>query len=177
MTLTSLKNTYFEFPSTFKTIYYGIEIYNIQNNNSPTQNNNLMIDIGTLDAQYITNGFYFKERRPGDITMRWTSENAILAIPLDNFDHKKMITLDIQAMTYRPDTIPLTPVTVYLDNQEIGQFTPSKIWQTYTFSAQSSMVTNLSELRFETETFNPHTLQISNDSRDLGFLLDWIQIK
>jgi hypothetical protein len=173
--LDMLQNTFTGFPSTRQTIYYGIEIYDVMSDAAgETAVSAGHIDIGTLDAAYIESGFYPKEPLPGDVTSRWTKEEAVLALPLRN-DGPATITL--QAMIFRPEGVAPTPVTVWLDGRQIGQFTPDESWQTYTFTGQPSPTDGLSRLRLVSETFNPAALGLNADGRDLGFLLDWVTIE
>jgi hypothetical protein len=80
-------------------------------------------------------------------------------------------------MIYRPAGVPPAEVVVTLDGKEIGRFTPDEIWQTFVFRGQAQSPNGMSQLRFKTSTFNPARLNISGDQRDLGFLIDWINIK
>lgn len=173
--LDMLQNTFTGYPAQRQTIYYGIEIYNV----APaavleTAVPSWYIDVGTLDAAYIESGFYPKEPLPGDITMRWTKEEAILALPLNG---TAPLTISLNAKIFRPEGVPPTPVTVWLDGREIGQFTPDATWQTYTFTGQPASADGLSRLRLVSETFNPAALGVNADGRELGFLLDWVTIK
>lgn len=169
-----LANTFEEFPSRIQNIYYGIEIYDISPTAAASEPGSTTVDIGTLDTLYIADGFHYKEPRAGDITMRWTGEDATLHIPLTS---ATPVTVSIRAMIFRPETVPATPVTVLLDNRPLGQFTPQGDWQTYTFSGTADPVDGLSTLHFRSTTFNPRALALSGDGRDLGFLLDWVEIQ
>lgn len=167
-----LINSFGEYPSTRQPIYFGIEIYRvIQEPLSPSLP--ITINIGTLDAPYIQTGFYYKEPLPGAVTMRWTGANAILEIPMPEV---KAVQISVNAMIYRPEGVPANPVTVILDDQVIGQFTPQASWQTFTFRGVPIPQNGLSSLQFQSIPFNPKTLRLSSDDRDLGFLLDWVKI-
>ena len=83
----------------------------------------------------------------------------------------------IQAVEVVGVEMPETAVIVSLDDQEIGRFTASDAWQTYTFPVPiSSTKQPHAELRFTSETFIPAELHLNNDLRELGFLIDWIKI-
>jgi hypothetical protein len=79
-------------------------------------------------------------------------------------------------MVYKPKGASVTPVTVWLDGTVVGEFTPDEAWRTFSFAAQSSPVSGKSSLRFTTATFNPARLHVSEDTRNLGFLIDWVRI-
>ncbi len=176
ITLKSLKNSFFDFPSAIRKTYYGIEIYNINNANTAAATVQLpiTIDIGTLDALYIQDGFYHKEPRPNEATMRWASEKAALEIPLTG---PAPVTIEIRAKIFRPDAVAATPVVVFLDGRKIGQFTPQKEWQTFTIAAQANPTNGASILQFNSIPFIPADLDLNNDTRSLGFLLDWVKIE
>lgn len=174
--LPKLRNTFTEFPSQFETVYYGIEIYNAVPKTAATQtaSEDLTIDIGSLDAAYLGEGFYGKEPLTGDITARWSSETAVVYIPLPA---TPQIEVRVQARIFRPTGVPETAVIVELNDAEIGQFTPTVEWQTYTFITNTPTSASEAVLSFESKTFNPASLKISGDTRDLGFLIDTIHVK
>ncbi|NIV35645.1 MAG: hypothetical protein GWN58_41185 [Anaerolineae bacterium] len=176
MTLQMLMNTFYDYPAVIQTAYYGIEIYDVVGLRSPytlDPSGPIEIDVGTFDTPFIRTGFYGKELLPGDATMRWTAGEAALDIPLST---EEPITLNVRAMIYRPEGVAADPVTVWLDGERVGQFTPSETWQVFSFRAQPQPVGGVSSLQFQTVTFNPAGLQINADTRDLGFLVDWVKI-
>lgn len=173
--LDMLQNSFTDYPAVRQTMYYGIEIYDVLSaatsvvSDSPALN----IDVGTLDAAYIGSGFYGKEPLPGAETMRWTTEAAVIEIPAVDGE----IDIDVRAKIFRPEGVTPTPVTVWLDGREIGQFIPDATWQTYTFAGQTVPTNGFSRLSFMSETFNPAALGVNADTRDLGFLVDWVTIE
>jgi hypothetical protein len=173
--LAFLENSYTHFPTTTQTFYYGVELYDLTPQTAVTEPPPLplTIDVGTLDIVYIEEGLYYKEPLPGPITMRWTAETAVFSLPIAE---ETAVTLEIRAMIYRPEIVPAAEVLVQLDGQEIGRFVPTQTWQTFTFSGTVRPVNSRSQLIFHTTPFNPASLALSGDNRDLGFLLDAIDI-
>lgn len=175
--LPKLRNTFTEFPSELENVYYGIEIYNaVPQTTAAAQSQpaELTIDIGTLDAAYLGDGFYGKEPLAGDVTARWTSETAVVYIPLPN---TPQVEVQIQARIFRPESVAETAVILKLNNAVIGEFIPTTDWQTFTFTAETPAGDGEARLIFESETFSPARLQMSDDARDLGFLVDTIHIQ
>ena len=80
-------------------------------------------------------------------------------------------------MIFRPAGVLRTPVKVFLDDQEVGQFIPERRWQEFTFAGRPNPQDGYSVLRFKSTTFNPAQLQLSADNRDLGFLIDTVRIE
>lgn len=174
--LEHLMNTFTEFPTTRATAYYGLELYDVSFAETAVTapSTQRFIDIGTLDTAYIRAGFYGKEPLPGPITMRWTSAQAEVSIPTENLN--AALTIEVRARIFRPEGVPETAVTVWLNAQKVGQFTPTAEWQTYAFTTEFAVSAPKSQLLFQAETFSPAELQITGDTRQLGFLLDWVNV-
>jgi len=127
--LQMLRNTFTDYPSSIQKVYYGVEIYNVTDSGVVPNSQTLEIDIGAMDSAFIDNGFYGKEPLP-NATLRWTKAEAVLDIPMADDEE---IDIKVRAMIFRPEVVAPTPVLVILDGREIGQFTPERDWQTYTF--------------------------------------------
>ncbi len=176
ITLRVLMSTFYDYPSVIQTAYYGFDIYDVVGWRPAAENvpaGPVYIDVGTLDTTFIRTGFYDKELVTGAPTMRWTSGEAALDVPLPG---GATITIELRAMTFRPASLPSAEVIVQLDGQVIGRFVPTDTWQTFSFLAQTKSDGGVSSLEFTTSTFNPADLQLNNDTRDLGFLMDWIKV-
>lgn len=174
ITLQRLMSTFTDYPSITETAYYGVEIYDIITPDTETEIvEQTMIDIGSFDAPYIQSGFYNKESLPEAITMRWTDGAATLEIPADTDD---LVQITIRAKIFRPEAVLPSEVVAVLDDQPIGTFTPTEEWQIFTFIGHPHSTNGESLLQFQADTFNPAELNINNDGRDLGFLLDWVEI-
>jgi 4-amino-4-deoxy-L-arabinose transferase-like glycosyltransferase len=174
--LALLQHSFTDFPSVVQIAYYGLELYELGPEtavSSQLASAPLTVDVGRLDIAYIESGVYAKEPLPGPITMRWTAETAVFALPVAE---ETVVTIELRAMIFRPDIVPEADVTVQLDGVEIGRFVPGKQWQTYRFTGQAHPENGRSRLTLHTTTFNPAQLQISGDNRDLGFLIDSITL-
>jgi Dolichyl-phosphate-mannose-protein mannosyltransferase len=169
-----LAPTFYEYPSVNQPIVFSFEIYDVLGKRTPGDpHQSLFVDIGTSDMMFIRSGFYSKDTLPEGTSARWTSDQAAIDLPLSTH---MPVTVEVRAMSYRPETLSPANVIVYLDNREIGQFTPNETWQTYSFVTQPRPIDGFSRLEFRTPTFNPANLQQSGDNRDLGFLLDSVSI-
>lgn len=173
-----LLNSFTDFPTVITYAYYGVEIYTLLPSASlikqaELSREQLFVDVGSLDSAYILDGFYPKEPLPGPVTMRWTSDVATLRLP---DGEATSFQIELRARITQPEVAPERAVTVWLGEEEVAQFIPTMEWETYSFSIDLVEETAVSELSFQIETFNPAQLQINNDSRDLGFLLDWVRI-
>lgn len=169
-----LQHTFETFPEEMQTAYYGIELYNVlPDPAAATVSSTVRMDIGGMDAVYIVEGFYNKELVPGSISARWTGADAKIEFPVSP---SRRFQVNVCAMIYRPAEVQPTPVTVLLDGNSVGEFIPTETWQTFSFLSVADAVDNLSELSFVSTTFNPAELQVNTDTRDLGVLVDWIEI-
>jgi hypothetical protein len=173
--LHALQSTFYDYPSVDQAAYYGWEIYDVIGSRTAlTATPPLTIDIGTLDTAYLRSGFYDKEVLPDGASARWTQADAIIDVPVAAAGP---LSIEVRALIFRPATVPALPISVWLDDQLIGEFTPGEAWQTFSFNGLAQPVNGTSSLRFKSTTFNPQQLQLSADSRDLGFMLDQIRLR
>lgn len=178
-----LMNTYDGFPSTVQDIRHDLEIYDVALAGAPAAavNGEAVVDIGAFDAPYLGAGFYPTEAVPGAPSMRWTGAAADLVAPLGfaaGLPPTATVEIQVRAMIYRPEGVAPAPVKVSLAGQEIGEFTPTDLWETYTFAVPAAHLRagRTATIAFQTTPFNPAALRISTDDRDLGVLLDWVKI-
>ena len=169
-----LRNTYTDYPSVIQTVYYGIELYSLSPADGVTETaNSFLIDIGSIDTAYIVDGFYGKEPLPGEVTVRWTQETAVLEIPNQSADE---LLIEIQTRIFRPEGVEPVPVIVTLDDEVVGEFVPQRELTAVSFQASIDTEDDTSMLQFSTIPFVPAEINGSGDQRQLGFLLDWVQI-
>lgn len=177
-----LMNTYDDFPSVTQTVHYGIEIYDVFTGGAGlSAHDSVGVDIGSIDAAYLDNGFHPKEYIAGAPTMRWTTDSARLSVPLpQDAETPKGEGWEIQvrAMIYRPDGVDAAPVIVSVNDRQVGSFVPSEEWSTFVFPLSNGIISSADSLQIEfaTDAFVPAEIGANNDQRSLGFLLDWIQI-
>jgi hypothetical protein len=176
--LSSLQNTYYNYPGAVEKEVLPIELYDAELFSSQKfpSAQKVTIDLGAFDAPYIRHGFYGKESIPGFPSLRWTKEQAGLYIPLRRTggDH---LLISIRAATFRPRKLEAAPVTVILAGETVGTFIPDEQWRTFTFQTRPPASGENTLLEFKTGSFNPARLRINADGRDLGFLLDWITLE
>ncbi|MBP7686980.1 MAG: glycosyltransferase family 39 protein [Thermoflexales bacterium] len=173
--LRALQSTFYDYPSVDQPAYYGWEIYDVigpRTALSVTQP--ITIDLGTLDTAFIRAGFYGKETLPDGASARWVQADASIDLPVAATGP---LSIAVRALTFWPATVPTSPVSVWLDGQSIGEFTPGEAWQTFSFSGTAHPVNGTSLLSFKAATFNPQQLHLSADNRDLGFMLDRISVQ
>ncbi|MBN2006000.1 MAG: glycosyltransferase family 39 protein [Anaerolineae bacterium] len=168
VSLSHLMSTYDAYPTEIVTDTYTIEVYNVLEDPPDEM---LTVDVGTMDVAFVDAGFYAKEVFP-ELTARWTSGEAVLEIPVTDAP----AVIEVRAATYRPAELPPAEVTVLLDGQEIGRFTPGPTWQTYTFTGTAHSATAVSQLLFISPTFNLSQMGLSADDRDLGIYVDWVRV-
>ena len=174
-----LKNTYSEYPRIIEESFYGIETYKVSglardsqpHSRGPRQ---VEIDLGGFDAAYIQSGFFGKEFIPGFPSMRWTQGTSVLEFPNP---YSQQVGIAVQAMTLLPAKYPAPRVALFLDGQNIGHFYPTRNWETYHLAGPAKPRNGRTVLTFVSETFNPKTIGLNQDTRDLGFLLDRVTIQ
>ena len=155
LTLITLQNTFFEYPSRKETLVYPIQIYDVTSitSNALEFFTDQMIDIGEYDCRhFIREGFYEEKNIPNFPVIVWVSGEAMIDIPIYRKGGSQIF---IRAMTFRPPNSTGNSVQVYLDGKFLGNFSPNRIGRFFPFNTNSFPKDTVSSLQFKTATFYP----------------------
>jgi len=137
----------------------------------------LHVDIGFLDSSFLQGGFYEKERASDQTDFRWTARTAALVLPPISAGRDLVVTLRMASA--RPEGAPSSNVSLHLNGVLLDEFQPGQEFETYRIRVPASFLDNLwgrtLVLRLESDTWNPRAMGVSEDSRDLGTMLDWLE--
>jgi len=137
------------------------------------------LDIGLLDSNFLLGGFYHKERGLDTIDFRWTGQVAQIALPPLKASRAMGVTLRMASP--RPEGTPSSNVSLYLNEVLLDEFELGPEFDTYRASVPAILLADFAGrnpvLRLETDTWNPRAAGLSEDSRDLGIMLDWVKVE
>lgn len=141
----------------------------------------LKIDLGErADGPYVERGFYLREGRPGNRTARWTSERAVLQVPLDHKDES--LVMQWNCIPARPDNEQLHPTFTVsghqVPNENIQIEHIDKQTTIYRYVVDPSWIEpdRWTEFEVEVPTWNPALVINIPDDRDLGVYVDFVQL-
>ena len=147
------------------------------------------LDIGTMDDLHVAE-FHAKERSSslGEAsqagqwgTFRWSREESHVAI-LNTSANARVLTLWMSNGN-RPDNVIPARVAVYLDELLMGDVRVTNGFRPYTFSIPPDLAAVMAERRETTEltlltnTWNPFQVLSVSDDRDLGVMVDHVEIQ
>lgn len=159
-----------------KDIQMNLNIYRISINKSiMIYNSNLSIDIGSpSDVIYLESGFYDREKW-GAVNNRWISGNASIRIPTPE---RNNLSISIRAGDFRPAGVPSSNISIYFNNNVIGNFTTTEGYELYNMTVDKDLLTHpYSTLRIVMSTWKPSDIKGTADTRDLGINIDKIFIE
>ena len=124
------------------------------------------VDIGTPadDLLYDLHGFHAPERDPARGTFRWTGPQASLTLP-----GGEAVTL-VVAGTHPPGTPP-AEISVWIGERLVGERVLGETPQTIRLDRPETGDPGPIDLTIQSTVFNPRSLGLSSDPRDLGVRL------
>jgi hypothetical protein len=170
-----LENSYTHFPRRVRPFKLALELYELEPVATEGEKG-LRVDIGTSDFFYLGQGWYGKERLPDGTTMRWTRDAAQLILP-EQLATDGDVQLHFQLAT--SNQAPTKPAEVQL----VYGMSVLARWQVGTSFAgyDATLPTPMPSegplvLWLKTDAWNPLALGLSADARDLGVMVDWVEI-
>ncbi len=128
------------------------------------------LDVGDgLDLGYLR-GLNLDERDTDGTTYRWTLDQADFRLTAP----QGATTLRLRLRGYRPLGTP-PPVRVRVAGRTLGTITPTGVWQTYDFPLTAGTATVGATLIVTLDT--PTFVSSYADQRQLGVMVDWIEVR
>jgi hypothetical protein len=132
------------------------------------------LDIGDKDDLYVVR-FHAKERdRRG--TFRWTERQSYLSLPALTSDRHELVLWMHNGG--RPAKASPARIEVFLGDRSLGAVVVGPRLEAYSFSIRDlNLNADSTTIRLVTDTWNPRQLLGADDDRDLGVILDRIEVR
>jgi len=169
-----LETSYHRMPRQVVRHQYSLSLYEVGRAQARAAEPDLTVDVGGADFFYVGTGWHGPERLDDDTTVRWTTADATLTLP-----DRSLVTAAPQVMIQvrmssgeRPGGEPV-PVVLRADGSEVARWQVTSGFALYhtTFRTDGDLDT----LRFMCEPWSPAADGLSNDTRRLGVLVDWVK--
>jgi hypothetical protein len=137
------------------------------------------LDVGIRDDLNVVR-FHAKEMADGH-TMRWTQRQSFVTVPALAAGARTLV-LDMSSGG-RPEAAPPAEISVYLDEQLLGSARVGNGFRPYTFAipehlaAAAAAAAEPVRIRLVTPVWNPRQVLGSPDGRELGVMLDRVQVR
>jgi hypothetical protein len=137
------------------------------------------LDVGAMDDVNVVR-FHAKETHAGGTSFRWSRDESFVSVlPPANLTR---VTLWLNAGG-RPPAAPPAHVSVYLDEQLLGAGAIEDGFRPYTFEIPPDLAARLSgvagtvQLKIVSSTWSPREILGVPDDRDLGVMVDRVEIR
>jgi hypothetical protein len=170
----ALETPYTHMPKTSIEHVMGLELYRvIPRTGVATVTLPFRLDLGQGDFGALVSGFYGREK-DGDITYRWTAPEAQLTLPSGVYSEARSLTL--RAAAPRPEGGEMM-LQLKVDGIQWTTLTLGESFSTYAISTPTLLPDgDTVTLTLITEGWNPQAAGVSQDDRDLGVMLDWMEL-
>ena len=138
-----------------------------------------LLDVGTMDDLHVVR-LHAKEQN-GNVTFRWTRDVSYVEI-LGIRQDSRIVTLWLNDGG-RPPGVARAQVQVTLEGVVLGAIVATDEFQPYTFAVPEVLAaalaseTNRARLMIETNTWNPSADSGFSDDRDLGVMIDRVEVR
>ena len=139
------------------------------------------IDVGAADDLHVIR-FHGKERwGKEETTFRWTRDRSYFSVPKVSAENRALIVR--MGNGGRPARVPPAQVTVFLDERAIGKIQVDGHFNDYTFAIPAQLAAELAkrttaaEIRIESTTWTPRDVLGNSDERQLGVMIDRVEIR
>ena len=146
-----------------------------------TTSSRFELDVGDMDDLYVQQ-FHNKETQAGrTVTFRWTTDRSSVLIPTVS-RQARTLTVWLNAGG-RPPTAERPDIDVYVNDTFLGTASPTSSFQPYQFEIPAVVASDIEEteepavFRLEGPTWSPRALLGSDDTRELGVMVDRITLE
>jgi hypothetical protein len=173
-----LESSYTHFPRKVVRSSLNVELYELQPaSDSGAGRMPLRIDVGDSDQFYLGDGWHNRERMPDGTTIRWSAGNGELLLPDGAQSDASWLMRFRLASPGAPGSgsvsVFLRGPTGILARWEVGE-----AFATFTTRVPGFDLDSLSlPLWLEADAWTPASLGLGTDTRQLGVMVDWIEVE
>jgi hypothetical protein len=150
----------------------AFDVYRVQAKQD-VEDHLVTLDVGPEASEPMIEGVYIDPVIPGLTTAQWTTQSARFNVPIDGRPRKILLR-----MGNTPSSISPIEVEVIANGDSLADIAvePERM-QVYTVRFPDAAVsTSAVVIELRMKTWNPRTLGLNADRRDLGVMVDWIKI-
>lgn len=137
------------------------------------------LDVGIRDDLHVVR-FHAKELAAGR-TMRWSQDQSFVSVTTFGPGAREVVLT--MSSGGRPQGLPPADVSVYLNDRLLGTVTVADGFRPYSFALPTGLAgaaaaaDTPARLMLRTPVWNPHKVLGSQDARDLGVMVDRVQVR
>ncbi|HEY8550847.1 MAG TPA: hypothetical protein VIL35_12895 [Vicinamibacterales bacterium] len=167
-------------PSGVRRKEFDFSIYRFVDPATAALNHRTVLDIGINDDVNVVR-FHAKERHQNGTTFRWSRDVSYISLP-GLTPENRTITL-VMEDGHRPPQVPPAQVELWIDDRLIGRTEVDRDFEPYSFTIPEDIVRRAAEsgqpvrIKLVTNTWRPNAVLPVNDDRELGVMLDLVEVR
>ncbi len=166
------------YPRRVKNKVFSYGVYELKD--GPVAGRDFIVDVGDDDVFFVRR-FHASERRANGFTFRWTQNVSYVEL-VGIRDEARTLTLWMSSGN-RPDVAGPANVQLFLNERPLGAVTVASDLRPYQFEVPENLIESIAgsdqggELRVVSSTWNPSRALGGGDDRELGVIVDRIELK
>ena len=135
------------------------------------------VEMGPGEYPYLRGGFYGWETMPDGTTFRWTNGMGRIVLPRPSMGD---LRLDLSVAGGCPSQVPLVQLSVWVNGVPVGERTLDYgyTFETWNLTVPQGYLPATSEVEIElrSDTWVPKDVGYNEDPRELGVMVDWVEV-
>jgi hypothetical protein len=168
-------------PQRVTPLIYRLDLYRLMPNQSPLTGGvsppGTTVEMGSGEYPYLRGGFYGWDTMLDGTTFRWTNGAGRVALPRPAVQDWH---LHLRVASGRPPQVPPARLSVLVNGVLVGErrLAYGYTFETWDLAVPQDYVAATSEVEIElrSDTWMPQAIGYNEDPRELGVMVDWLQV-
>jgi len=171
-----VESAYERLPQTIEDLRFAVQLYEVRERREPVDSTAIGLNLG-YHFGFRATGFYNMELSNNYEPFRWCGGQSSIDLP--GVAGKDDAILALRLRRDVPENLGAMPIRVFLNDQLVGEPKLSPKFQVVTFPISKALLKGRTsnQIRFSSSTYSPAQLGISDDVRELGFMIHSLKLQ
>jgi hypothetical protein len=171
-----VESSYEHLPQFMEDLRLTVQLYEVRQRREPADSTSIGLNLG-YHFGFKAAGFYNMELSNDYEPFRWCGGQSSIELP--GLEGKDDAVLALRLRRDVPENLAAVPIQIFLNDQLVGKPKLSPKFEVVTFPISSALLKNSArnQIRFSAGTYTPAQLGLSNDVRELGFMIHSLKLQ
>ena len=171
-----VESNYEHLPQAVEDLRFTVQVYKVQERPQPADLTSIGLNLG-YHFGFSATGFYNMELSNDYEPFRWSGGQSWIELPGLKASDDAILSLRLRRDV--PANVAGTPIQVFFNDRLIGEPKLSPKFEVFAFPISNLLLKDRTrnEIRFSSSTYSPARLGMSDDIRELGFMVHSLKLQ